>query len=422
MHNLDANKAPGPDGIHPTVLKHCSSEVAPILKVIFVQSLSTGNIPSDWLLANITPVYKKGNKDLPANYRPISLTSVCSKVMEHIIYHSIMNHLDGNNVLSSSQHGFRTGYSCSTQLVSLIEDLNFHMDRNVQVDMILLDFSKAFDTVPHRRLLDKLKFYHIESNIMRWIEQWLTARHQRVLLDGESSDYVPVLSGVPQGTVLGPLMFLIYINDITENISSQLKLFADDCLLYRAIRTEQDALLLQKDLDSLSQWATIWQMRFNPSKCTVMRCTRSQTPFTTNYFLCGSTLSTSHNHQYLGVTLDDQLSWSAHIINVANKATRMLNFIKRHLSKCSQDTKTTAYLLLVRPVMEYASVAWDPHYQTQISLLEKVQRRAARWVLSDYSYHSSVTNMLNKLKWLPLSKRRKQQRLNLYYPILSNNV
>ena len=153
--------------------------------------------------------------------------------MEHVIYHSIMSHLNRNDVLSDNQHGFRTSYSCSTQLTSLIEDLNFHMDHNVQVDMILLDFSKAFDTVPHCHLLKKLKFYHIENQVVQWIGKWLTLHKLCVLLDGESSNHVPVSSGVPQGTVLGPLIFFIYINNIT---SSQLRLFADHCLLYLPIK------------------------------------------------------------------------------------------------------------------------------------------------------------------------------------------
>ena len=217
-------------------------------------------------------------------------------------------------------------------------------------------------------------------------------------------------------------MFLIYINDITENISSQLRLFADDCLLYLAIKTEQDSILLQQDLDTLSQWAVTWQMRFNLSKCTVMRCTRSQNPMVADYSLHGSILSLSHNHVYLGVMLDDHLSWSTHVTNVANKATRMLHFLKRHLSKCSSHVKASAYLLMVQPVMEYASVVWDSYYQTQISILEKVQRRAARWVLSDYSYHSSVSAMLEQLNWLPLVKRRKQQRLHLSYQIMHGGI
>ena len=314
LQNLKANRSPVPDKIHPLVLKHCSYELAPILKVIFTQSLNTCSIPLDWILVNVTPVYKKGNKDLPVN---ICLTSVCSMVMEHVIYHSIMSHLNRNDVLSGSQHGFRAGYSCSIQLILLIEDLNFHMDHNFQVDMILLDFSKAFDTVSHCHLLKKLKFYHIENQVIHWIEKWLTLRKQHVLLDRESS---AVSSSVPQGTVLGPLMLLIYINDITEDISSQLRLFTDDCLLYFPIKSEQDSILLQRDLDTLSQWAKVWQMRLNLSKCTVMRCTRSHNHIIVNYSLYRSTLSVTHKHMYLGVMLDDHLSWSIHVTNVANKA------------------------------------------------------------------------------------------------------
>ena len=205
-------------------------------------------------------------------------------------------------------------------------------------------------------------------------------------------------------------MFLIYINDIVKNISSQIKLFADDCQLYRVIKTEQDTISLQRNLDTLSHWALVWQM----NKCTVMRCSRSLNPITVNYSIYGSILSVTHQHMYLGMTLDDHLSWSTHVTNVASKATRMLNFLKCHLNNCSTDIKTSAYLLLVRPLMEYACVVWDPHYIVQITLLEKAQRRAARWVLSGYNYHSNVSTMLEQLNWLPLAKRRKQQKLNIF--------
>ena len=420
LENLEVVKSPGPDKIHPLVLKHCAGELAPVLQVIFSQSLSTGNIPSDWLISNITPVYKKGDRNLPSNYRPISLTSICSKTIEHVFYRFIMNHLQNNQVLSDNQHGFRAGFSCTTQLVSLIEDISFNMDARRQVDMILLDFSKAFDTVPHHRLLLKLKYYRIDSQVINWIAKWLTSRKQRVLLDGESSDYVPVTSGVPQGTVLGPLLFLIYINDIIENITSKLRLFADDCLLYRVITSEQDTVALQKDLDILAQWASKWQMKFNISKCTFMRCTRSLNPIPSKYSLQGVNLDESDQHMYLGVMLDKSLSWSSHITYVANKATRMLNFLKRHLSKCSTATKASAYLILVRPLMEYACAVWDPHYLSHISILEKIQRRAARWAVSNYSYRSSVSAMLHYLNWPPLAQRRKQFRLNLFYQTIYN--
>ena len=150
LESLVPGKAPGPDGLPTYIFKHCSSEIAPIFQVLFTQSLSTGTLPRDWLTANITPVYKKGSRSVPSNYRPISLTSVCSKVMEHVIFHSIMEHLQNHSVLSDFQHGFRPGYSCQTQLIDFIENIQHAMDQQKQVDLILLDFSKAFDTVPHQ--------------------------------------------------------------------------------------------------------------------------------------------------------------------------------------------------------------------------------------------------------------------------------
>ena len=242
--------------------------------------------PSDWLKANICPVFKKGNRSNPSNYRPISLTSSCCKVFEHIVFHrSIMDHVQLNNILINNQHGFRSGFSCQTQLISLIEDVSHALDNQLQTDLILLDFSRAFDTVPHKRLLAKLHHYRIDHQVCAWIQSWLTQRTQSVVVDGVSSPPVRVLSGVPQGTVLGPLMFLLYINDIATGISSPLRLFADDCLLYRTIKSIEDSIILQKDLELLSQWATVWQMKCNISKCVVIRCTRSLTPFQYDYKL-----------------------------------------------------------------------------------------------------------------------------------------
>ena len=175
------------------------------------QSLNTGELPSDWLKANICPVFKKGNRSSPSNYRPISLTSSCCKVLEHIIFHSIMDHIQLNNILIDNQHGFQPGFSCQTQLISLMEDVSYALDNQLQTDLILLDFSKAFDTVPHKRLLAKLQHYKIDNHVWAWTQSWLTQRTQSVVVDGASSQPVSVLSGVPQGTVLGPLMFLLYI-------------------------------------------------------------------------------------------------------------------------------------------------------------------------------------------------------------------
>ena len=240
----------------------------------------------------------------------------------------------------------------------------------------------------------------------------------KVVLDGVSSDSKPVHSGVIQGTILGPLIFLIYINDITEHISSSLRLFTDDCLLYRTITTEEDCMQLQYDLNQLSTWALKWQLRFNVAKCTIMCFTRSLSPLVFSYNVNNHSLSTSTQHSYLGILLDNKLSWSSHINYITTKA---LNFLKQNLSSCSSPVKASAYLTLVRPSMEYVAVVWDPYHHNAILQLEKVQRRAARWALNDFSRYNSVTAMLQQLSWPSLNSRLQIFRLQTLFKIIHHD-
>ena len=215
----------------------------------------------------------------------------------------------------------------------------------------------------------------------------------------------PVISGVPQGTVLGPLMFLLYMNDINKNVtSSKLGLFADDCVIYKTIFTNDDSAALQKDLATLSDWARIWQMSFNVDKCVLLRFTRSHSLIINDYFLNNQAIQCSNVYKYLGIQLANTLSWDTHITTIVNKATRMLNFIKRNLSKCCCSIKSIAYTTLVRPILEYATEVWDPHYKCLIYKIQMVQRRAARWVLPDYRFQSSVTAMIYQLGWATLEQ------------------
>ena len=200
-------------------------------------------------------------------------------------------------------------------------------------------------------------------------------------------------------------MFLLYINDIANRVSSSIRLFADDCILYRVIKCENVSIILQRDLDLLSQWATLWQMKFNVSKCVPIRCSRSLDPFQYDYQLHNHILELRNEHLYLGVLLHDSLSWSNHITRTAAKASQLFNFLRRNLSNCSPSVKATAYLTIVRPVLEYAASVWDPYQQNDILSLEKVQRRAARWALSGYNRLSSVTDMLEILDWPSLESR-----------------
>ena len=267
LKNLKPNKAAGPDKIRPLVLRELREEIAPILEAIFTKSLDTGKLPDDWKSANVVPIYKKGSKHLPVNYRPVSLTCICSKLMEHIVVSQIAKHLDRHCILDPNQHGFRKGLSCETQLIQFVQELHTNTAQGKQVDAILMDFSKAFDKVAHHRLLYKLGKYGIEAKTKNWIKDFLTNRSQQVVLDGMASSNVPVTSGVPQGSVLGPILFLIFINDISDGITSNIRLFADDTIIYPNIKNTEDAEKLQTDLHTLERWSREWQMEFHPSKC-----------------------------------------------------------------------------------------------------------------------------------------------------------
>ena len=270
LKNINTSKACGPDNISNTVLKTCADNIAPGLAAIYQSSIDSGNLPADWLNANISCVFKKGDKHLAENYRPISLTSVLCKQLEHIIYgHMIMAHLESNKILTHLNHGFRRGYSCETQLIITLHDLLKSFDDKKEVDIAILDFSKAFDTIPHSKPLHKLHCYGIRGTLHQWLTNFLTRRTMKVVLEGIESVGVPVVSGVPQGTVLGPLLFLCHINDLPDSVTSQVRLFADDCLLYRQINSANDHTILQQDIENLESWAKRWGMRFNASKCNV---------------------------------------------------------------------------------------------------------------------------------------------------------
>ena len=422
LSRLNVNKASGPDSIPNRILKNCSKELAPAIAHIFQISLTSGQLPSDWKNANVSPIFKKGSRHEPSNYRPVSLTSVCCKTLEHILVHHILKHLEKYNILTSLQHGFRSGHSCESQLILTMDDIMKQVDGKKQIDMVILDFSKAFDTVPHHKLLYKLDNYGIRGEILSWISAFLLNREQRVIVEGESSSSCRVESGVPQGTVLGPLLFLLHINDLPRSVKSQVRLFADDCLLYRAITSFQDHLSLQKDLDSLKQWADDWGMRFNETKCYLMSIHRSKTPSTYNYILNDHILKQVSNNPYLGVQISDDLKWSTHINKVCSRASSILGFIKRNLRHSSKNFKEQAYISLVRSILDYASSVWDPHLQKDIDRLEGVQRRGARFVCNDYGRRSSVTTMMRDLGWKPLRDRRRDQRLSLFHKIVNDLV
>ena len=355
LKDINPYKATGPDAIPGRLLKTLCDEVVDTLCTIFQASFDQGIIPQAWKKAYVLPIFKKGDRHKAANYRPISLTSICCKLLEHIVHSHVISHLDSNHMLNTAQHGFRKYRSCETQLILTVQDLANGLNDGEQIDAILLDFSKAFDKVPHQRLLGKLEHYGVRGNLNRWIADFLTHRQQEVVLEGVHSKATEVTSGVPQGTVLGPLLFLVYINDMPETISSTARLFADDSLVYRIICTEEDQALLQKDLDKLHKWERDWLMQFNADKCEVMRITNKRNPLTNKYYIHDTELLTVKDAKYLGVTVSSDLSWNKQVDNTVKKATTSLNFLKRNLHGCPTGVKDQCYKSLVRPILEYSS-------------------------------------------------------------------
>ena len=427
LKNLKTDKATGPDSIPAFILKTAAEELAPILAKLFQLSLDTGDVPSDWRNAWVVPIFKKGERHLASNYRPVSLTSIVCKVLEHIIHSQIMRHFSQHCILSDSQHGFRQNRSCETQLIMTSNEIAQNLAQNKQVDVILLDFSKAFDRVPHARLVSKLDYYGVRNKTLTWISSFLGQRKQRVLLEGVLSNEVDVVSGVPQGTVLGPLLFLTFINDLPDTIQhSTTKLFADDCLLFRKIANTNDNKLLQKDLSALEDWEKLWQMDFNPGKCNVIRISPSKLKkiIETNYILHNQVLEVTPSSKYLGVNISDDMSWSNHIRATVNKGNKTVGFLRRNFRECTTTVKAATYKTMVRPVLEYASTVWDPSNQGDIEALEMVQRRAARYVFNNYTDRTPgcVTSMLVNLKWEPLAERRATNRLLMLFKIQNGLV
>ncbi|XP_030051022.1 uncharacterized protein LOC115464802, partial [Microcaecilia unicolor] len=325
---------PGPDGIHPRVLIELKNELAELLLEICNLSLKSSVVPEDWRVANVTPIFKKGSRGDPGNYRPVSLTSVPGKMVEAIIKNKIAEHIQKHGLMRQSQHGFSEGKSCLTNLMHFFEGVSKHVDNGEPVDIVYLDFQKAFDKVPHERLLKKLQSHGIGGRVLLWIKNWLKDRKQRVGLRGQYSQWRRVVSGVPQGSVLGPLLFNVFINDLEMGITSEVIKFADDTKLFRVVKSQEECERLQEDLARLGEWACKWQMKFNVDKCKVMHVGKRNPNY--SYVLQGSTLGVTDQERDLGVVVDDTLKPSAQCAAAARKANRMLGVIRKGMeSRCA---------------------------------------------------------------------------------------
>ena len=329
-----------------------------------------------------------------------------------------MSHLDNHHVLSDAQHGFRKNRSCETQLIVAINDFAKSLNNGEQMDSILMDFSKAFDVVCHRKLVLKLGHYGIQGKTLKWVENFLKNRTQRVVVEGKSSDIAKVTSGVPQGTVLGPLLFLVYINDLPLTVSSNIGLFADDTYIYRTIRDKNDCIDLQNDINSLIDWESKWSMKFHPDKCKLLRITNKRNIIDFKYNIHDCPLKIVDHSKYLGVEIDKKLKWKHHVSIITAKANQYRQMLQRNLVSVDSSVKLNCYKSLIRPIVEFASPVWDPVGNKDLQQkLELVLKKAARWVFNNWSYRQSASAMVRKLSLPTLAERREIARLKFLHNI-----
>jgi hypothetical protein len=381
LGNLDTSKAAGMDSIPTSMLKECKSTLKLPLTKLFNRSLREGKVPAGWKRAKICPVHKKGNKSEITNYRPISLLSITSKTLERCLYAKIIDEL--KPLISSAQHGFLAGRSTTTQLLECYDYIGREIDKSNQVDSILLDFSKAFDSVSHPHLLTKLTTFGICGPLLDWFHSYLTGRTQVTMINGSKSQSIPVRSGVPQGSILGPLLFLLFINDMVMEIGpgTHAALYADDAKVYRKIDNIGDCASLQDDLEALVRWSDIWKLRFNADKCKVVRFSRKINPTRFAYNIEGTPLERVTSIKDLGLTVQDNLMWDQHIRSMVSKANQVLYFIKRAIGYHAPiKARTILYMSLVRSHLEYGSIIWAPTTRKNIELIERVQRRSTKYI------------------------------------------
>ena len=388
--NLKKGKAPGPDVIYNSFLVECKRNITYPLTKIFRKSLELGKVPNDWKLANVTPLFKKGDRSKCCNYRPISLTSTVCKVMESCIRGNIITFLQDHKLLKSSQHGFMNKKSCLTNLLELLEHITKYIDEGYPVDIIYLDFAKAFDKVPHKILLKKLRKKGITGKLSDWIENWLDGRKQRVVINGNRSKWNKVSSGVPQGSVLGPLLFLIYIDDLDNGVLSNILKFADDTKCFRKVNNAEEQQKLQGDLETMTQWAKQSKMEFNIGKCKVLHLGARNEKYT--YEMNGEKIKEVNEEKDLGIWIENSLKSHKQVSEASKKGYQMLGFINRNFASRGKNCLVKLYKHYVRPHLEYAVQAWNPHQQQDIDILERVQRRATRMIkgFKDLSYEDRL--------------------------------
>jgi hypothetical protein len=418
---IDTSKATGPDGISPKLLFEAGHTIVPSLTRLFNMCLSSCKVPQMWKYANVLPLYKNGDRESISNYRPVSLLSCTSKILERIIFKNLYNYIRDNNILTPHQSGFRPGDSTTNQLAYLYHMFSQALDSKKDIKIVFCDISKAFDRVWHDALLYKLRQIGVGGNLLVFLKDYLTNRYQRVVVEGKTSELGLIKAGVPQGSVLGPLLFLIYINDLPENLVSNIKLFADDTSLYIEVDDEERAAeTMNTDLQMIKTWADQWLVKFSPNKTKLMTCSFRNNCHPEIKF-DNVVLTETKSNKHLGLTFSSNLSWSEHISSVLKSVSPMADVLKKLKYNLDRDSLEKIYFSFIRPKLEYGCHIWDNCYNVDANLLEDFQWNIAR-IVTGARKGTSHDLIKKELNWPSLADRRKGTKLKNFIKIINKDT
>lgn len=417
---LKTGKAAGPDAVNNIILKELAQPLSSPMSDLFNHSLASGKVPALWKQANVTPIFKKDNPSDVTNYRPISLLSTIGKVLEKVIHKHLYNYFHENRVLTSLQSGFVPGDSTVNQLADLYNTFCKALDDGKEVRAVFCDISKAFDRVWHVGLIYKLKVAGVSGSLLDWFSDYLSNRKQRVVLPGGKSEWSYIRAGVPQGSILGPLLFLLYINDIVEDIHSSIRLFADDTSLYIIVDNPNQATnQLNSDLEKIHKWAKKWLVTFNPTKSeSIIFSRKRHKPYHPPVLMDNIQINEVSSHKHLGLVFSNDCSWHNHLELIKSKAWTRVNVMRKLKFKLDRRSLETIYVSFIRPLLEYADIVWDNCTQADANELEKIQYEAAR-IVTGATKLVSIDSLLTDTGWETLSARRKKHRLHLFFKMVN---
>lgn len=418
---IKPHKAPGPNLISPKLIKEAKTELAYPFSKLFNLSLTLKEFPDSWKKANVTAIHKKDDRCLPSNYRPISLLNYEGKLMERCVHKHVSQYLIQHSIISEYQSGFQSGDSTVNQLTYLYNEFSKALDENKEIRVVFLDISKAFDRVWHRGLLIKLRAIGFSENIIDWFSSYLRNRQQRVCIRGQSSSWRNTNAGVPQGSILGPILFLLFINDIVNVIKSSKRLFADDTIIYKIVENNYAnlvALELNLDLENIPDWATDWRVDFNPLKTKSLIISKKRLKTThPALFMKQTRIDEVTQHKHLGIVFSEDLSWTNHINTLSSKAWKRIGSLRRYKFLLDRASLQKMYVTFVRPLLEYGDIVWDNCSVANKRTLESVQVEALR-ITTGGTKVCSIQKLYDDSQWETLQKRRYNHKLCQLYKII----